>query len=738
MNKCEISVVGGAYNEGNNIIELVERLEHLFEKRHLAGEIVLVNDGSTDATESIMDELGKRFSNVRIIHNEHNKGIAKSWSIGIRAASGTYVCLMDTDLQNLPEDVYKLYQEIIFTHADLVQGWRNHIGQKTRGLQYYLSRGLNALLNFLFHMRQRDNKSGFVIARKEVLLDIMKHKKQYEHFQTFITVSAQAKGYSIREVETLFAERTLGRSYLSGKLLTTAWDTFMDVVKGFFEFSVFDWYDTSLHDFLASHKPTMPKEDISLFSRLWYALYVFFFPLHHWMISYNAAKYYRDLAQSQWLSPEEIKEYQEMKLRELISHAYHHVPFYRETLDRLGLRPEQIRTIEDLQKLPIIDKKTVTENLHLGIMSNSHRKEHILKVTTSGSTGEPFTVYAEKKQLEMRWAATLRSTEWTGYRFGDRQIRLWHKHLGMKPMEVMKELIDAFFTRRKFIPAYEISEENIGQFLKEIMQHKPVLLDGYAESYNIIAQHLRHVNYRGHTPKAIMSSGQTLPPQSRQRIEEAFGCKVFDKYGTREFAGGIAYQCPEQDGYHIVAECSILEIVDANGRPVTPGETGMVVVTELNNDALPLIRYKLGDVAVAVDPNKRCSCGRGLPLMGPVQGRIQATILGTKKQLIPGTFFARLFADYDYAIRQFQVVQTEFGKITLKIVKARRYDDAVLEAVLKEIRRHLSDDIEVTVEFVDVIPLGKTGKRHHSVSRLDLDRVLFNNATQNETVHAKK
>ena len=735
MQKYDLSVVGSAYNESSNIAELVERLEHIFEKKNINGQIVLINDTSTDDTGVYMERARQKYQNVKVITNKQNQGIAKSWKIGIEAAEGRYVCLMDTDLQNLPEDVYKLYQEILFSNADLVQGWRSHIGKKQGGLRIFLSLGLNSLLNFLFGMKLRDNKSGFVVSRREVLLDIMKHKKSYKHFQTFITIAAHAKNYSIREIETLFADRHIGRSYLDGKLIKASWDTLTDVIRGYFEFRAFDWYDTSLAEFLTTHKPTNEDDPGSLFSRVWYRLYVWTFPLHHWMISYNGDKYYRDLKRSLWLSLHDMRKYQEMKLRQLMTHAYYHVPFYREMFDEIGLKPEDIRTIADLQKLPIINKKVVTENLHLGIMSNNHDKEKILKVTTSGSTGEPFTVYAEKKQLEMRWAATLRSTEWTGYRFGDRQVRLWHKHLGMKKIEIMKEMIEAFFSKRKFIPAYEISENNIKNFLGEIMKFKPVLLDGYAESYNIIAQHLRHFEYEGHRPKGIMSSAQTLPAESRKRIEDAFGCKVFDKYGAREFAGGIAYQCPEQNGYHNVAECGIIEIVDNEGRQVQPGETGKVVVTELNNYALPLIRYKLGDFAVAMDPNVACKCGRGLPLVGNIDGRIQATILGTKKQMVPGSFFARLFANYDFAIRQFQVVQIELGKITMLIVKANRYDDKVLQDVHVEIRRHLGDDMIVEVKFVDVIPLGRTGKRHHSMSQLDLNEILF---SQYKKEHGEK
>lgn len=735
MEKYDLSVVGSAYNEGKNIIELVDRLQNVFQKKNISGQIVLVNDSSTDDTGALMNEMATAHKNIKVLHNKQNQGIAKSWKIGIEAADGRYVCLMDTDLQNLPEDVYKLYQEILFTNADIVQGWRTHIGKQQHGIRVLLSLGLNALLNLLFGMKSHDNKSGFVVSRKEVLLDILKHKKNYKHFQTFITIAAHAKKYSIREIETLFADRHLGQSYLDGKVFRATWDTFTDIIKGFFEFRAFDWYDTSIKEFLATHKPTKADELDPLFSRIWYRLYVYTFPLHHWMISYNGDKYYQDMKRSQWLSLADMRTFQEMKLRQLMTHAYYHVPFYREMFDKHGLQPEDIRTIADLEKLPIIDKKVVTENLHLGIMSNSHDKKKILKVTTSGSTGEPFTVFAEKKQLEIRWAATLRSTEWTGYRFGAPQVRLWHKHLGMKKIEIMKEMIEAFFSKRKFIPAYEISEENIKHFLEDIMKYKPVLLDGYAESYNIIAQHLRHIKYEGHKPMGIMSSAQTLPAESRKRIEDAFGCKVYDKYGAREFAGGLAYQCPEQNGYHVVAECGIIEIVDANGKQVAPGETGAVVVTELNNYALPLIRYKLGDFAVAMDPNVTCKCGRGLPLMGNIDGRIQATILGTKKQIVPGSFFARLFANHDYAIRQFQVVQSEFGSITMNLVKAHRYEDRVLEGLLVEVRKHLGDDIKVDIRFVDVIPLGRTGKRHHSMSTLNLNEILFN---QPKNDNAKK
>ena len=198
---------------------------------------------------------------------------------------------------------------------------------------------------------------------------------------------------------------------------------------------------------------------------------------------------------------------------------------------------------------------------------------------------------------------------------------------------------------------------------------------------------------------------------------------MFDKYGAREFGGGLAYECEAHDGYHVVSECAIIEVVK-DGKQVAPGEVGEVVITELNNFAVPLIRYRVGDLAVWKDPMEQCSCGRGLPRIGSIQGRIQAMIIGTENQFVPGSFFARLFADYDYAINQFQVVQPDFGKLVFNIVKADLYDPQIMENVIEETRRHLGQSMDISVEFVDQVALGRTGKRQHSLSKIDVGAIL--------------
>src|SRR5262249_80005 len=155
--------------------------------------------------------------------------------------------------------------------------------------------------------------------------------------------------------------------------------------------------------------------------------------------------------------------------------------------------------------------------------------------------------------------------EWAGWRFGDRQARLWHQTIGMTKLQVLRERVDKWFMRRLFIPAFEIDAENIEQFISAIRAHKPVLVDGYAESLNFLATYVREGGIPGFSPRAIISSAQALPESVREVIEQGFETKVYDKYGAREFSG-IAWQCGQSPDHHVVDESYIVEIL-VDGRP---------------------------------------------------------------------------------------------------------------------------------------------------------------------------
>ena len=720
MTSVELSVVVPCYNEAGNLRELTDRLLAVFAKRDVVGEIVLVNDGSRDDTGAVIDVLAREHREIVPVHHEKNRGLAAGWDSGVANATGTYVCLIDADLQYQPEDVARLHRELLHARVDMVQGYRSLIGRQ-RDSRYHLSKGLNFMLNTLFGMRLRDNKSGFVIARRETLADILHRRYKYAYFQTFIAVSAHTKGYSIREVETVFETRLVGKSFIPSFPLELISKVFLDLAKGVVEFRLAPKRESLVADFLSRHKPARSDAEISFPRRLRRAIYFRTMPLHAWLLTRRTELYYRELKASQWLSLSEMRLLQEEKLRRLVAHAYHHVGFYRERMDAAGLRPEDIKTLDDLGRLPLLSKADVRENLHFDLLSDNHDSDRMLRIATSGSTGEPFVCYADQHQLEIRLASTLRAMEWAGWRFGDRQARLWHQTLGMSPSQIVRERLDAWLLRRLFVPAFEMSESAVSAFFARLAAFQPVLIDGYAESFNYLASHLSASRAKpGFTPRGIISSAQALPDESRKIIEAAFGARVFDKYGSREFSG-IAYECDAHDGHHVMAESYVVEILK-DGRPAAPGEVGEVVITDLNNLCLPFLRYRVGDLAEAMDASRPCACGRGLPRIGRIEGRVQSLVIGAGGRVLPGTFFSHLFKDFDYLVKQYQVIQEERGAIALRVVKGSRFAEDLFEReIVTRLRQYLGAETRIDVSFVDHIPLVRTGKRQAVISKLNLD-----------------
>jgi phenylacetate-CoA ligase len=719
MSSLELSVVVPCYNERFNVEELTRRVLDMFQVGGFPGELILVDDGSGDGTGDAIKALAERYPGevVAKLH-DRNQGIVAAWRTGTAAARGRLVSIIDADLQYQPEDILRLRRELIEHSLDVVQGWRSATGRK-KDSRYYLSRGLNAMLNKTFGMALKDNKSGFVVCAKEVMEDLLTYSGNYYYWQSFIMVAAHAKGYAYKEVETLFEPRRQGVSFLDKTAYRAVARSFIDIPRAAWEYR----FGRRTHDvaeqFLRRH-PVLDRSKPRTPSRaLHWKAYMASFEQTHWLLTREVERTYETLRKTQWLSPAEVRELQDEKLRRLVRHAYRNVPYYRTRMQEAKVRPEDIRGQADLPKLPFLTKADVRKHLYFDILSENHVKDDVLKISTSGSTGEPFVVFADRAQLEFRWAATLRAQEWTGYEFGDRCVRLWHQTIGMSRAQVVKERLDAAFTRRKFIPVFEMSEDRLEAMAREIAAWDPVLMDGYAEALDFLAQYLKTRRDLPVRPRALMSSAQTLPEQSRRLIEDAFGCRVFDKYGAREFSG-VAYECEAHDGHHVVAEGMIVEVL-RDGQPVAPGELGEIVITDLNNYCLPFIRYRIGDLGVAMDPGERCACGRGLPRVGNIEGRVQSIIQGTHGKFLPGSFFSHYLKEFDHAIQKFQVVQERPNAITFNVVKGGRYSDDVLEEVLATFRKHLGDDMEIDVAFVGNIELVRTGKRLASVSRLKVD-----------------
>jgi len=714
----DLSVIVPCFNEELNIPELTERVLRTFGEGKLRGELILVDDGSADGTARVIREHMKAHPD-RVVGVFHpgNRGLAAGWKSGVDAARAPVVAVIDADLQYRPEDLLRLYRTLMDHSTDIVQGWRSAVGRE-RGKRYFVSRTFNVMLNATFGMHLRDNKSGFLCCAKEVMQDLLTYKGKYHYWQSFIMVAAHAKGYSIREIETLFETRKQGTSFLESTTYRASARSLLDLGMAFWEYRVQREPHDFARQFLKKHDVAVEEPPSRAARPAHFRAYMSSFDRTHWMITRGVERYYETLNATQWLSPAQIRELQDEKLRRLVRHAYRSVPYYRVKMQELKLRPEDIRGQQDLHKLPYLTKDDVRRHLHFDIMQEGVSHAELLRINTSGNTGEPFVCYVDRQQLEFCWAATLRAQEWTGYRFGDPTVRLWDQAIGMSSEEAARERMDAWFANRTFIPMFEMTDARLEEMIRTIERERPLLIDGYAEAFDFLAH---YVDARGglqFRPRALMSTAQTLPPSSRELIERAFGCKVFDRYGSREFSG-IAYESDAHNGHLVVAEGYIVELLK-NDAPCRPGEIGEVVITDLNNYCMPFIRYRIGDLAEALR-DEPSTCGRGLPRIGEIQGRVQSIIQGTDGHFVPGTFFAHVLKEYEYAIKRFQVVQDEPGAIHFRVVKASRYADDTLDEIKALIRRYLGDGLRIDVEFAEDGEMGRGSGRVASVSRLPID-----------------
>jgi phenylacetate-CoA ligase len=251
-------------------------------------------------------------------------------------------------------------------------------------------------------------------------------------------------------------------------------------------------------------------------------------------------------------------------------------------------------------------------------------------------------------------------------------------------------------------------------YANKLRSFNPVLLEGYAEAIYLFAKFLQENNIELHLP-AVLTSAQTLFDHQRTVIEKQFDTRVFNRYGTREFSG-IAHECEKHEGLHINAENLIVEIIN-NGQKVKPGEVGEIIITDLNNYVVPFIRYHVGDVAV--QSGKKCPCGRGLPVISRVEGRLQSVIVGANGNYIIGGFFPHLLKDYK-SINQFQVFQPDHKSIVLRIVKGDEFISSELDKAINKIRQYVGEDMKIEIEYVESIPLSESGKQQHTISKVSV------------------
>lgn len=435
------------------------------------------------------------------------------------------------------------------------------------------------------------------------------------------------------------------------------------------------------------------------------------YPLYHIYTHRNVLKHLKELEQTQWLSTDEIKKIQWTKLKKILEYAYINVPYYHQVFKTLHITPNDIADAADFRKLPILDKEDIRNNLDAFISPN-YQKKDLVEHFTGGSTGVTLRFFLHKN-TEQREAVELRSYRWAGLDIGDKHVRLWGNPISSSHATFKGKIYDLLF-RQLFLSSYNLSDESMHEYARKLVLYKPKVIIGYSSSLYLFAKFLDENKLEGIQPESIISTAEVLYDYQRELIESVFGCKVFNKYGSNEFSL-IAQECSDHSGMHIAAEHVYVETVKDDGEPAATGELGELIVTDLDNYAFPFFRYRIGDLGRLSDI--RCSCGRGLPLLEKVEGRVWDVIVGANGNRLIGGFYLVKAIE---GIKQFQFIQEEFGELVVKLVIDELFTEKEKQKLLKRIYETLGKNLKVYIQIVNDIPVSKSGKRGFVISKLSL------------------
>ena len=319
------------------------------------------------------------------------------------------------------------------------------------------------------------------------------------------------------------------------------------------------------------------------------------------------------------------------RLNRIIAYAYDNVPYYRALLDRGEISPAAVKTSADLQRLPPLTKRLIQANFD--DLTARVSVPGTRQASTGGSTGEPLRFLTTSDVKAWHDAAKLRFWRYAGLELGTRHALMWGSTFDLKRLQSGSARLERFLGRQLLLDAHTLSEERLDAYAARLVRYRPRVIHGYAQTVHAIARHLLARGISVPTVRSVITSAETLYPQHRAVIEKAFGCKVFNRYASRETALEVQ-ECERHEGMHISIDTAILEVVDDEGRRVEEGASGKLLVTDLTNFAMPLIRYQIEDVGVAT--REFCSCGRPFPMIKSIEGRVSdQVILGDGRMIHP-------------------------------------------------------------------------------------------------------
>jgi phenylacetate-CoA ligase len=441
---------------------------------------------------------------------------------------------------------------------------------------------------------------------------------------------------------------------------------------------------------------------------LWkFAVRHLFYPAALWRRGETATlRYFRQFERTQFLSEDALRAIQLQRLRTLLRHAAQRCPFYAERLRAAGIDADGLRNLEDLRALPVLEKSDLQEHLPR-MIARDWPQDDLIENQTGGSTGSPVRFYLSRDRKCSRAAATLRHNRWARWEIGDRAAVLWGAPTDRPAADWWAWLRASLLREPLWLDAGGITEEGLHGFHRDLWNYRPTILLAYARAAVLFARFVAASGLELPPLRSLVTSAEVLEDEERALLEQVFGCRVFNRYGCREVSV-LASECTAHNGLHTMAEGLYLEIEGPRG-PAAPGEKGSILVTDLLNQAMPLIRYRIGDLGSwAQGP---CPCGRSLPRLAAIAGRVTDFLVGSDGRLVSGVYLATYVIAQRPSLGQVQVRQDRPGAVVYRIKPGRDFfAEEDLDYLQRATRRHLGDGAVVATELVEDLPAETSGK----------------------------
>jgi phenylacetate-CoA ligase len=401
----------------------------------------------------------------------------------------------------------------------------------------------------------------------------------------------------------------------------------------------------------------------------------------------------------------ELRAFQDAKLRRLVRHAYHRVPYYRRLFDAHGVHPRQIHGVGDLGLLPTSSKQQLRAEPADSLLAAGADTASLLSARTSGSSGEPFTIRRTWGEDKLQFLFRLRAYSSMGLVPGDRRASLDVRRPGIS---ADRKLIGRTLGVLGISPT--LSLDGLApppELIASLQAFRPDVLIGMPGILWRVADHMIAAGGSGIRPRFVTVGGEILTPLVRQHLVRAFEAPVYQTYGSHEFPL-LAWECAETGTFHVSDDSVVIEVL-RDGRPVQPGEEGEVVATNLHAYSMPFIRYRLGDVVTR--GTEGCACGRSFSTIRDIQGRaIDAFRLPDGRVLHPYHVLTTFISGADTWIRQYQLLQERPDRIVLRIQPMAGHVSDQVTAVERSVRPLLGPGVDFGVQLLDEIPLEATGK----------------------------